>query len=116
MLREYMNYLFSRSHLHFSTQILQNVGDWAITVLSSNEKCDDDVHFVLDQNAKLYFYSARSMKKQSAGGHVAPLGHIILNSSQIVFVNAVCLAEKQQIQILNFVVFGLTRPGLEPTI
>ena len=36
--------------------------------------CDDDneVHFVQDQHAKLDFYSASSLKQQSAGRHVAP--------------------------------------------
>ena len=52
--------------------------------------------------------------KQSAGKHVAPLGHIILIPSQtVVLFNAACLAEKQQIP---FFVFGLTQPVLEPTI
>jgi hypothetical protein len=39
---------------------------------------DDEFHFVLDQHAELDFYSASSLKQQSAGRHVAPLGHIIL--------------------------------------
>ena len=59
---------------------------------------DDDVLFVLDQHAELDFYSASSLKQQSADKHVAPLGHIILIPSQPVF--AVCLAEKQHILIL----------------
>jgi hypothetical protein len=46
---------------------------------------DDEVHFVLDQRAELDFYSAYSLKQQSAGRHVAPLGHIILIPSQPVF-------------------------------
>jgi hypothetical protein len=47
---------------------------------------------VLDQHAELDFYSASSLKRasslkqQSAGRHVAPLGHIILIPSQPVFV------------------------------
>ena len=45
---------------------------------------DDEVRFVLDQHAKLDFYSASSLKR--AGRHVAPLGHIILIPSQPVFV------------------------------
>ena len=59
---------------------------------------DDEVRFVLHQHAELDFYSASSMKQQSAGRHVAPLGHII--QSQPVFatlvflLNAACLAEK----------------------
>ena len=46
---------------------------------------DDEVHFVLDQHAKLDFYSASSLKQQSVGRHVAPLWHIILIPSQPVF-------------------------------
>ena len=46
---------------------------------------DDEVRFVLDQNADLNFYSASSLKQQSAGRHVAPFGHIILIPSQPVF-------------------------------
>jgi midasin (ATPase involved in ribosome maturation) len=46
---------------------------------------DNDVYFVLDQHVLLEIYSATSLKQQSAGRHVAPLGHIILNPSQPVF-------------------------------
>jgi hypothetical protein len=46
---------------------------------------DDEVNFVLDQHADLDFYSARSLKQESADRHVAPLGHIILITSQPVF-------------------------------
>ena len=46
---------------------------------------DDEVRFVLDQHAELDFYIASSLKQQSADGHVAPLGHIILIPSQPVF-------------------------------
>jgi hypothetical protein len=52
-----------------------------------NVQWDDDVVcFVLDQHAALDFYSASSLKQQSADKHVAPLGHIILIPSQPVFV------------------------------
>jgi len=44
---------------------------------------DDKVRFVLDQQTELDFYGASSLKQQSAGRHVAPLGHII--PSQPVF-------------------------------
>jgi hypothetical protein len=57
---------------------------------------DDEVRFVLDQQAELDLYSARSLKQQSADRHVAPLGHIILIPNQPVFrlfLNAACLAE-----------------------
>ena len=36
---------------------------------------DDDVHFVLDQHAELDFYSASSLKQQSADRCISPLGH-----------------------------------------
>jgi hypothetical protein len=45
---------------------------------------DDEVRFVLDQHAKLDFYSASSLKQQSAGRHVAPLWHIILIPSDYI--------------------------------
>ena len=41
--------------------------------------------FVLDQHAELDFYSASSLKQQSADRYVAPLGHIILIPIQPVF-------------------------------
>jgi hypothetical protein len=44
-----------------------------------------EIRFALDQHAELDFYSAISSKQQSAGRHVAPLGHIILIPSQPVF-------------------------------
>jgi hypothetical protein len=46
---------------------------------------DDDVRFVLDQYAEFDFYSASSLKQQSAGRHVAPLGQIILIPSRPFF-------------------------------
>ena len=46
---------------------------------------DDVILFVLDQHTLLDLYSASWLKQQSAGRHVAPLGHIILIPSQPVF-------------------------------
>ena len=46
---------------------------------------DDKVHFVLDQHAELDFYSASSLKQQSADRNIAPLGHIIPIQSQPFF-------------------------------
>jgi hypothetical protein len=57
-------------------KLLSNYKILAETLL----KVTDDVRFVLDQHA--YFYSAGSLKKQSVGKHVAPLGYIILILSQ----------------------------------
>jgi predicted alpha/beta hydrolase len=60
-----------------------------VAYVSTDDLCrindDDDVRFVLDQHAELDFYSASSLKQQSASRHVAPLGHIILIPSQPVF-------------------------------
>jgi hypothetical protein len=43
------------------------------------------VRFILDQHAELDFYSASSLKQQSAGRNVTPFGHIILIPSQPIF-------------------------------
>jgi len=62
------------------------------------------------------FYSANSLKQQSAGRHVALLGHIILILSQSEFglspYRCVLSGEARR---ANFIVFGLIRSGLEPT-
>jgi hypothetical protein len=44
-----------------------------------------EVRFVLDQHAELDFYSASSLKQQSADRHVTQLWHIILIPIQPVF-------------------------------
>jgi hypothetical protein len=46
---------------------------------------DDEVCFLLDQHAELDFYSASSLKQQSACRDVTPLGHIILIPNKPVF-------------------------------
>ena len=51
-----------------------------------NFQWNDEVRFVLDKHAELDFYSACSLKQQSADRHVASLGHIILIPSQPVLV------------------------------
>ena len=54
---------------------------------------------------------------QPAGKHVAPLWHIILIPSQPVFaLSPWCCVLGGEATNIIFVVFGLTRPGLEPTI
>ena len=51
------------------------------------------------------------------GRHVAPLGHIILIPSQPVFaLSPQCCVLSGEATNTNFIVFGLTQPGLEPTI
>jgi len=44
-----------------------------------------DTHFVLNQHPLLDFYSDYSLKQQSAGRHVIPLGCLIMISSHPVF-------------------------------
>ena len=62
---------------------------------------DNEVSFVLDLYAELDYYSASSLKQQSAGRHVAPLGLTILLPSQAVLVlSSNCVVERQQIPIL----------------
>jgi hypothetical protein len=56
-----------------------------VSVLASSAVDRGKFRFVLDQHAELDFYSASSLKQQSADKHVAPLGHIILIPSQPVF-------------------------------
>jgi hypothetical protein len=57
------------------------------------------------------------MKQQSAGRHVAPLGHITLIPNQTVFaLSLYCCVLNGEATNTNFKVFGLTRLGLEPTI
>ena len=64
---------------------------------------DDEVRYVLDQ--------------QSVDRHVTPPGHIILILSQPVFALSpkYCVLGGEATNT-NFIVFGLTRLGLEPTI
>jgi hypothetical protein len=57
-------------------------------------------------------YSVRSLKQQSADRHVAPVGHIIL----IPILSHKCCALSGEATNTNFIVFVLTRSGLEPTI
>ena len=64
-----------------------------------------------------FFYCVSSLKQQSPGGHAAPPGHFILISRQsaLFFLLIAAGVEKQQ-NTTNFIVFGLTWPGFEPTI
>jgi hypothetical protein len=55
-------------------------GHWIGQLYRGNNKKlhDDDVHFILEHQWD--FYIASSLKQQSAGRHVAPLGHIFFYS------------------------------------
>ena len=56
-----------------------------IMARTNYNECNDDVHFVLDHHAELDLHSGISLEQQSAGRHLAPLGHIILIPSQPIF-------------------------------
>ena len=67
------------------------------------QKYDNDVCFVLDQHA--------------SGRLVAPLWHIIPIPSQPVFaLSPLWCVLSNEATNTNFIVFDLTRPGLEPMI
>jgi hypothetical protein len=105
--------------------------EWVIVVNANSAICsaiswreqlsfqwdDDEVRFVLDQHAELDFYSARSLKQQSADRHVAAFGHIILIPSQPVFaLSPKCCVLSEEATNTNITGFGLTWPGLEHMI
>jgi hypothetical protein len=62
----------------------------------------DKVHFVIDQHAELHYYSTSSLKQQSEGRYVAPLGHTIIIPIQPIPALSV---EKQQIPLLKSLVW-----------
>ena len=71
---------------------------------------------MLDQHYELVFYCASSLKQQSAGRHVVPIRHIILILSKPVFaLSPKCWVLSGEATNTNFIVFGLTTSGLEPT-
>ena len=50
-----------------------------------NKLIINEVRFVVDQDAELQLHSSSSLKQQSAGRHVTPLGYIILIPGQLLF-------------------------------
>ena len=64
------------------------------------------VIFWIDQHAELDFYSASSLKQQSAGRHVAPFWHIILIPSQPDFaLSPLCRVLSGEATNTNFIVW-----------
>jgi hypothetical protein len=63
----------------------------------------------------LDFYSASSLKQQSAGRHVTQLGHIILVLNQPVIVLSPCVISGEAADT-NFIVFFMTTSALDSTI
>lgn len=96
---------------------------WAMLQLSClTYSWDYDIYFILCQHAAFDFDSAStqnngpqintSLYVDTTDKHVALRGHED-NLSLYLLLNDACLVEKQEIPRL---VFGLTRPGMEPTI
>ena len=76
--RDYFNFPVSEWLLFNVNSAIFSAISWREQVIFQWEY--DEVHFVLDQLTDLDFYSAISLKQQSAVRHVAP--HIILIPSQ----------------------------------
>ena len=64
------------------------------------------------QTSEVEFYSVNSLKQQSTCRLVVPLGPSILIPSQLFFK---CRARSAEQENTNFIAFGLTRAGIEPT-
>ena len=84
----------------------------------TNYNNDNDVRFVQDHHAQLDFYSANSLKQRSSDRHVTSFRQIILIPIQpfVLFLLFESYMLSGEIAIANFLVFGLTRPGLKPII
>jgi len=87
-----------------------------IIARTSNNLHDNNVRFVLDQNALLDFYSDSSLKQQLVGRDVIPLGHILIPSQPFFDLIPWCCMLNKEAANTNYIIFGLTRLGLEPTI
>jgi hypothetical protein len=62
----------------------KSIGGIIVSMFASSWD-DDEVRFVLGQNAELDFYSASSLKQQSAGRHVAPVGLFTQNLQRLIW-------------------------------
>ena len=103
-----------------SEWLLFNTNSAIFSAISCREQVNfqwDYVRFVLGRHAELDCYSTSSLKQQSADRYVVPLGHIILIPSQSVFaLSPKCSVLSGKATNTNFIVFGLTRSGIEPMI
>ena len=76
-----------------------------------------DVRSVLNQQMYLDFYTTSSLKQQFMGRNVPPFGHNILIPSQpVIALTPKCCLFSREAANTKIIVFGLTWPGLEPTI
>ena len=78
----------------------------------------DDIHFVLDQHAKLHLYSASSLKKQYTGRHIVSLGthYPVFEPTILRSFSLLPCALRKSNQISNSIVFCLTQSWIKPTI
>ena len=61
-------------------------------------------------------YDVNSLKQQTTGRHVAPLGHIIMIPCQKIFaLTPLNFALSGDVENDNCIVFGLTENGFKPT-
>jgi hypothetical protein len=74
---------------------------------------DDEFRFVLDQQD---LYCASALQQHSADRHVTHLTHYPDSEPTSLCSFPLILRAKRKQQIPNFIVFGLTRSGLEHTI
>ena len=72
--------------------------------------------FVLDQHAEVDFYSARSLKQQSAGRRQCRSTRSHYSDSEPTSLCSYSIMLSGEALNTNFKVFGLTRPGLESMI
>jgi hypothetical protein len=70
----------------FTNNSLQCPIEIIISTKYLTQRDSNDVHSALDQHTSLDLYSVSSLKPQSEGRRVAPIGHIILIPIQSVFV------------------------------
>ena len=114
--RGYEGYLYISTHL----QIAPKVQIWKLFLFHHDELAQESLKKIcltssLPSSLSWIFYSACSLKQQSADRHVASLVHIILIQSQPVFaVSPECCVLSGEAANTNFIVIGNTRSGLEP--
>ena len=70
----------------------------------------------IDQHAELDLYSASSLKQQSVVDMSLYSGHILTPNQPVFTLTPLCCAFSGEATDASFIVFGLTRPGLEHTI
>ena len=78
--------------------------------------CPGSACFVLDQHAEMDLYSASSLKQQSVGGRQCRSTRTHYSDSEPTSLCSYSIILSEEATNTNFIVFDLTRPGLESTI